>query len=356
MKNDEFLAAIVRLQQEVGTRIPVVSDLVRRVRNEDMPVEDAVLELWRASAEDPSLAGAVEDSILRAFGLEPSSTSLAHLPDRDALLERWGFSEEDLVYQPDPERPLKMLHPILMGAIIELLQFDGDVPELRTGKMPEGGAPAVPVSTTARDPVIVGAMLVAAREDVAAELVVADREHRDRIKQMEEATSGVASELAPLLARESERAVGVQGYRPGTSAALRVVDAPSGLSLARMSSRERQGLSYLTLTSTQGRRSLVPVIAGIVLDALHERGYTALQLGHEGSEFAEAEWRIAIDGGKGETNPNFDFVDVASQALIAKLCRQLANHASRYTRLSLQVSVISNVAERSVGWRATVRQ
>ncbi len=350
----DFLDAVSKFGRELLGKNPDLDDLVETARAGIGDPREAVKEVWRAAAQRPEVAQLLESSLFSAFGVEPGSTDIAHFPERGRMLERWGFTDDDLIFEPFPDRPgYKMLHPLLMGMIVELLQFDGDVPEMRTGRLPEGGAPAVPVRMAARSPVSVGAMLRTASQEVALELGAA-REQVDRKLAEMVQSSGGAREMTALARAEGEKGIAVAGYGPGRRAEMREVTGPTGGQLAQMPFEERQELAHKALASTQGRRSIVPVIADMVIQALHAEGYTGLRVGDGDVVFSEAEWVVQIDGGQGERNPNFNFVDVAARSLTAKLRRSLAGHASRFTSLKLQVAPVNAVAERRVGWRAVL--
>ena len=352
----EFLDAVWKFGDVILTENPKLGEMIEQARAGDLDPKEVVKEVWKVAARNPDFQEMLESSMFSAFGVESASTDLAHFPDREKMLARWGFTDEDLIFQPFEDRPdYQMLHPLLMGMIVELLQFDGDVPELRTGRLPEGGSPAVPVKTMARNPVAVGAMLRRASEEVAFELGAAQEEHDGKIGRLIEAVGEASDQgITGLVRQETERGIAVAGYGPGQKAQIREVAAPSGADLARMPFPERQELAHKALTSTQGRRSAVPVISGMVMDSLHGEGYTALRIGQGDVVFVEAEWAVQIDGGHGERNPNFNFIDTAARALAAKLRRGLAGKAGRFTRLKLSVAPLNTVAERRVGWRAVV--
>jgi hypothetical protein len=355
MIEEALQAALNRFREELGTKSPAMRELLRRIHDAEMSPEQAVREVWIAAGENSAFAQEVEEILLHSFGVTPSS-ALATLPDRDQLLNRWGFREEDLIYQPHPDRPTRMLHPLLMGAIVELLQFDGDVPELRTGSLPEGGAPAVPVRTEARDPVVVGFQLRRARDQVARELAAAQHEHNAKVAALAEIVGNTNAAASIMLRRESDHAVSIPGSQPGHTAALRSVEEPTGADLAGLEFRERQQLVHLTLTSTQGRRSVAPVISGMLLEGLHADGYRGIKLGDEGDVSAEFEWALQIDGSSAERNPRFNFIEVAGRALLSKMRKHLSGKTGPYTRYALQVLPISEIADRVVGWRAVLRE
>lgn len=361
MNDDQkFLEAVERFGVEFLAKNPQLEDLVASARAGTCDAKDAVKEIWKVAAQNKGFQDSVEKAMFDAFQIEPGSTDLAHFPDREKMLERWGFTDEDLIFQPFEDRPnYKMLHPLLMGMIVELLQFDGDVPELRTGALPEGGAPAVPVKSMARNPVALGAMLRTASQEVALELGEAQAEQQRKVDKMLTAVADSGAPVTGLVRQETERGVAVPGYAPGQRAAIREVKEPTGAELARMPFAEKQELAHKALTSTQGRRSAVPVIANMVLTSLIREGYSGLRLGdstdlEKMTIICDEEWAVQIDGGQSERNPNFNFIDTAAMSLTAKLRRKLQGEASRYTQYYLAVTPINTISERRVGWRAVL--
>jgi hypothetical protein len=354
MSADKFLEAVAAFDKEILVACPEIAQILQDARQGLIRQEEAVRRVWTLGSTNDDLRSRVERALLTAFEVEAQSTDLAHFPERETALSRWGFTEEDLVFQPFEDRPgYKMLHPLFMGMIVELLQFDGDVPELRTGPLPEGGHAAVPVHTTARDPVVIGAMLKRASQDITDHLRRAQAAHDESVAKMLEAVGGPTPDHG-LVRQEFARGVGVEGYEPGRPVALRDVAPPTGAELAAMTFDERQGLAHMTLTSTQGRRSSAPVIADMVLSSLHEAGYTGTQIDDRRGtrSLVTAEWTVSIDGGRTERNPNFNFIVVAARSLATKLGRGLADRASKLTPMALRVSPINTVADRVVGWRA----
>jgi hypothetical protein len=358
--DQDFLDAIARFGQEFLSQHPRLADHIETARAGAMDPKEVIKEVWKAAAQNKGFQSDVEKALFNAFKIEPGSTDLAHFPERQKMLDRWGFTEEDLIFQPFEDRPnYKMLHPMLMGMIVELLQFDGDIPELRTGELPPGGTPAVPVKTTARNPVVIGAMLRRASEEVQFELGAAQEEGQSKLERMIAMLPEDGEGVTGLVRQESERGIAVPGYEPGKPAAIREVEPPTAMELARMPFEQKQELAHKALTSRQGRKSAVPVIADMILDSLRNEGYSALRMGNskdlETSDvFAEVEWGLQIDGGKGERNPNFNFIDTAARSLTAKLNRELRGNASRYTQYWLAVSPINTISERRVGWRAAL--
>lgn len=335
---------------------PEVASVLEDAKAGRMEPREAVKKVWELAARNAALQGSLESALFDSFGVVPQSTALAHFPDRTRMLERWGFDEEDLLFTPFEDRPdYKMLHPLLMGMIVEFLQFDGDVPELRTGRLPEGGFPAVPVHTRARDPAVIGALLRTASREVAAELSLAQEQHDAKVRKMVEAIGGTSTAVTGLVRQETERGVGVPGYLPGHRAEMRTVAAPSAVEINAMTFKERQELAHKALTSTQGRRSAVPVIEGLLLEELRAAGHSDVIPGEGASAFAEVEWVLMIDGGRAERNPRFNFIDTAARALAAKVRRALEGRV-KSSRMFLQVKPVNEIEDRRVGWCAILSE
>jgi len=349
----KFLDAVARFGREFLQKHPRLADMVETARAGATDPKDVVKEVWKTAAENKGFQSEVERALFDAFKIEPGSTDLAHFPDRQKMLERWGFTDEDLVFQPFEDRPdYKMLHPLLMGMIVELLQYDGDLPELRTGPLPQGGTPAVPVHTHARNPVAVGAMLRRASEEVAFELGAAEEGEQSKIARMVDILPEGGQGVSGLIRQETERGIAVPGYTPGQKAAFRDVEAPTGMQLVQMPFKEKQELAHKALTSTQGRRSTAPVIAQMVLDALVPAvGSVALSEKQDREPTIDVEWAMQIDGGVTERNPNFNFIDTAARSLVIKLQRELKDQEPSGS-YELAVVPINAISERRVGWRA----
>ncbi len=261
-------------------------------------------------AETAERLGVSKGSVCRAavdagLGL---STALA-FPDRAGALEKMGFAEEDLVFQVAEDRPMQ-LHPGFQAVIAEQLQFDGDIPELRTAAMPRGAEPAVPVQTKALNPVMVGA-------------------------QLQEARSTVAGELSAPGA--------VSAYREGHKAP--VLPATSDTSIVSMSPRDMAKAAFKALTSSQGRRSFAPAIQAALVRALEADG-VRVQAGALSRPSHTHVWDSFLPSGPDDFNPKFSYADAAVAAFRAKVLSVW----DRKSKVCLQVEPYAKVAKRRFGW------
>lgn len=348
---DDFKNTLQAFSDQLEEEDPRMADIFERLRSGELDEQAAMKLVLEAAAENPTWSNDMESKALEAFQPMFQVDQMEHMPDRAELLDRWGMEEEDLIYVPGENRA-PMLHPLVQGMIGELLQYDDDVPELRTGRMPEDAKPAVPVKTKARNPVMIGAMLKQASKEVHAELKQAERDQAFALTEaVENADSLVVKEIL-----SGSLAVSVPGYETGKSPALREVSTPDAQQLATLSFKDKQELFTKALTSTQGRKSAVPVIADIVMENLRESKIVTHWGGKpkDDRDQRTAQWTVEIYGTGGEMNPNFAYIDVAARAIARKLTSEYLEKPIVSNNLALHVRPINMVNERVVGWEAAI--
>ena len=348
---NDFKNTLQAFSDQLEEEDPKMADIFARLRSGELDETAAMKLVLEAASENPTWGTDIESRALEAFQPVFQVDQIEHMPDRADLLDRWGMEEEDLIYVPGKNRA-PMLHPLVQGMIAELLQFDGDVPELRTGRMPEEGTPAVPVKTKARNPVMIGAMLKTASEEVHAELKAAERDQAAALTEaVENSNNLVVKEIL-----SGSMAVSVPGYEAGKAPALREVKVPEAQQLAKLSFKDKQELFTKALTSTQGRKSAVPVIADIVMENLRESKIVTHWGGmpKSGRDQRTAQWTVEIYGTGGEMNPNFAYIDIAARAIARKLASEYQEKPILSNDLALHVRPINMVNERLVGWEAAI--
>jgi hypothetical protein len=271
-------------------------------------------------------------------------------PEVQGLLLR----PDEVMFQPEEDR-LPALNPLYAAQIVERLQFDGDIPELRQTSLPPGAQPAVPVDTEALNPVALGQMLKDASEGVKREV----EDLRHPLKSFDggpgiglihpPSASGHISTDFPLAQIDVPDP---EGYQRNTYPALRKQIGPSGSELATFSEEERHLLAWKALSSTQGRRSSVSPIRKHLLLNLAKSGLS-VQMGKvEGEPLVEREWVMKIDGPKG-LQSNFSPVSTARAALLKGLLENLPEE-HRESPLFLVVHTVDTISDRIVGWSASL--
>ncbi|MFA6235210.1 MAG: hypothetical protein WC824_13630, partial [Bacteroidota bacterium] len=94
-------------------------------------------------------------------------------PPNDTELEKFssGMQIPSTMVMGSPHGGIPRLNPLYEAQLVERAQFDGDIPELRTGPLPEDVLPAVSVETEAHSPVAIGEMLRIAALDVQEDVL-----------------------------------------------------------------------------------------------------------------------------------------------------------------------------------------
>ena len=242
---------------------------------------------------------------------------------------------------------IPMLNPLVEAAIAELASIDGDVPHMRTGPLPKNATPAIPVDTTAANPVMVGMMLQEAADKIqeALQLAVAERE---RIVGELEATAeetgiAVKSEDLPALV------TGVDNYQAGKAPAPMVVSQPTMQEIAKLTPSQRRKAAHKALATTQGRTSLAPVVATMVQQRLRQAGVMA-SIGDVPEDAPVVVWAMNTYADD-EIQEEFSPVEAAAGSLTAKIKAQTSRES-----LVFQVVPFNGTSDRHFGWVARFKE
>jgi hypothetical protein len=264
---------------------------------------------------------------------------------------------------PDNGQRLPRLDPLVQAGLVERLQFDGDVPEMRTGKLLPEASPAVPVVLTGRSPVAGGWMLQQASAELGAEVHAREAARMTEVAGFVEAALPGMGKAVTDLARVDDPHVEalVRGtsetdhpeYRRGQVPLARVTLVPSGSALAKLTPEESKEAAWKLLSTTQGRRSAQPVIEALILKELRKGNLSveaATGAGGTVHVLAAHSWSLNLSG-KGSTQSAFSFLDMAGKVLAAGLRAKLPLNPPP---LALEVFPLDQLADRVVGWSARV--
>jgi hypothetical protein len=293
---------------------------------------------------------------LRALSEDSTFNALVQRDDKAGELD-----PPDLLYQEDDTHQ-PGLNPLLLGSILERLQFDGDVPELRSEHMLDGGTPAVPVVSDAVSPVVLGMMLTQASDEVAGEFEENARRLASQVQHdwlaLEDKSDGkdgalveVEKDQIPSVVYERPE-VDPEGYKRGEMAALRKVDRPDGSALIKMSDKDRHEMAWKAISTTQGRRSSVHPIAAHILAGLEREGLQVRMSKQRKNTLplASHTWTIHLDGPQA-TQTGFAPIAVAREVLLKRLLETLPD-GERESRMYLQILTVDDYSQRRVGWSA----
>jgi len=260
------------------------------------------------------------------------------------LLLQWCNENTDVMERltakmlaPISPAPQKVESPLPQMLAGERAQFDGDIPEFRTGPLGENQKPAVPVRTDSRSAVQIGMELEQASQKVEAEAKRLISEWQS-IKEGSTGTDMVLSDQPP----EPE------GYQSGKPAEMvTVTEKPSALAL---SAEQQQKYAWSMISTTQGRRSALSQVSALVAEKLSAAGLSCpvrdFAPDRRVEILAHAAWQYGLTG-RAELQPSFSFVDVAATTIAGEL---VTKGFSGW----LEVTSIDTVDLRKVGWACRI--
>jgi hypothetical protein len=279
-------------------------------------------------------------------------TKLRSILERDGHKDELGGMRGDFpvkipIQEPIPltmetDEGIPMLNPLVEAAIAELASIDGDVPQLRTGPLPKGATPAVPIETSVADPVMVGMMLQQAATRIQEAIQIAVKEHKKISQEM--LTGGALEASRPM----PPVPTGVEGYEAGRAAVPMRVEKPTQAAVAALTPSERRSAARRALATTQGRTSLCPVVGQLIIGKLAVLGIDARPGSVREGAFT-ARWAVHT-WADDEIQAAFSPLESASAAIASKI------HAAIDTkRVTIEIVPVNGTAERNFGWAAKVQ-
>lgn len=257
---------------------------------------------------------------------------------------------------------LPRLNPNFEAALIERIQFDDDVPELRTGPLAQGVKPAVGVDTKAMNPVAIGLMLTAASEDMLKQ-IMAHEEERVRkalaergvdFDQTEEEVEESATEaMAKMQDAEIMKLMGgdastdLETYRRGEKPPLQKREGVAGSEITTLDELA-QKMVWKALSTTQGRRSIANTLHRRLVDRFEEDGYWVYS-SPKGKKLTTVEWTVQVQGEK-DLNPNCSYTTLAENVLYKKAVA----HLEEGQPIIIDVEAVNRISHREFGWALTV--
>ena len=363
--DNEMMKKLGEVLQGVTESLPPeLKEMMANAMSNGSSEEEVMASMMKWVAENPDAARTVEEKAYQTFAPLREESENVRVPTI------WEDHSED--------GKLSRLSPVYEAALAERLQFDEDAPELRFGPMGEGIAPAVPVNTDARNPVLIGKMLEKASEEVAVEIKALRSEWAKNAQRMLEdpksdltdpecsekrpEKDGVLSVIRTKTSSEITELknlppmISPEGYQPGKLALARDVDQPTGTELAKLTKEERQNAWWKFFSTSHGRRSVLRTLQNLIHLGLTNAGYDDVSLrDFDPSEDFEihafASWEINLSGPKA-TQADFSIIDIAGGSLLTGLVSQLNSSTEFLPHLRLEVTAVNTVDIRKVGWAA----
>ena len=262
-----------------------------------------------------------------------------------------------------PENRLPRVDPLVEAALIERAQFDGDMPEMRTGPWRPNlnSSPAVPVALTSRDPVVGGIMLQRAADAMQKKLMEHDLKRLREIETIYQNALPAMNETTDALVKREEPDVfalvhGSAGtdlpeYKRGEVPAMVKVEVTRD-DLAALTPAQRQEAAWKLLSTTQGRRSAQPVIEQLVKQDLEKRGFEvqcreAAEV--ESGWLSDHKWTLKMSG-PSATQASFNFIDMAARCIATGLRTKWPKDAA--PKAILELTTVNRLEDRVIGWSA----
>jgi len=248
-----------------------------------------------------------------------------------------SVSPEDLLFGDEETGP-KKLHPLYSAALAERLQFDEDAPELRTGPLPKGVRPAVPVKTSARNPVMIGAQLEKASENVLALIEEAIRK-----------ALSVSEEDSGESLMEYGKELEPSGYKRGSLPVPVTPEEIKTSELVSFSEEKKRQFAWKSISTTQGRRSVLEVLRNLVEKALDPSLFSFIENFEEREVEKTFEWVFQMSS-EGDTQSNFCFVDICAGFFI----HQMRSFQKSWGKIEFSIRTLDKIPDRKVGWRLDI--
>ena len=316
MSTEDDVLKLLGKVNDLVKSVPGAEEIYAQIRDGKITTEDAIPHLFSLLSE----AGVVNE-------VAKEGGKLTQLISPETL------KSAGRPVQMETSTGIPQLNPLYEAALAERASLDGDVPELRSGPLPEGATPAVPVLTSCRDPLLVGLMLKKASKEVSTEIVAAIEEHK---------------ESNALVKSDAQLPVptGIPGYEAGKLPALRTVEA-SPTEAALLPPQEQRECVYLSIATTQGRRSLTPVIEKGIQEELQKRGLS-VKVGKGKKLVKSFRWVVQAYGPE-DVAEGFNPV-VAAIAFLAQEATGCGDN------LLLEVERVDGISTRRFGWSLNVYQ
>lgn len=350
---DKELEASLQLLLDTVNKYPELAEVLRQSKLGQISEQEAMVRMNQFALEHPDF---VSDLMQPESRPEPELTLS---PVGEVLPPDGSLS----LFKPS-SNGLPRLNPLVEAALIERIQYDGDIPELRSGPLPEGTKPAVSVKTKSRNPVAIGHMLENASQRIGKQIREAEEERKNSlIAAHHQVLEDIGNHAELVKKSDQDLSIALYGspetdipeYRRGKVSAPVRSRRPSGSALAAMTPQEKREKAFQFFSTTQGRRSAIPVIQELVATSLRGEGLEVTERVYNPRAAVETplafhEWAMSLSGA-GATQATFSVIDVAANVLAKMLGKQMQGHPG-VQQVILEVTPVNQVDTRTIGWAA----
>lgn len=225
----------------------------------------------------------------------------------------------DIIYTN--EQGTERLNPKYEAYLAERLQFDGDIPELRTENLPRGNKPSVPVNTQSKNPTMIGS-------------------------QLEQASEKILEQFRSVSTTALTKTDDPEDYQRGQLPVAQTVEGLSAKEYFALTPVEKKEHTWRFISTTQGRVSAVPVIADVLLEMLTKKKHV-ISYGKGSEMVREHIWTLSLVDGANSTQSHFSYIDIVARSFVRDF--EAGVKGKTFT-----IDPINRVADRLFGWKITL--
>ena len=354
MKKPPELLEVLRKQAQAN--FPELVEITESAERGDISQEEAIAAIAEVVLGNPDKTEQLQKESAEPFQEMQESVSLEAFK---------GAPTSDLILYTDPDSGQARLNPLYEAALAERLQFDGDIPELRFGPLPEGAKAAVPVLTEATNPVAVGKMLENASERVSELVHGQQQEVREGVARQltgkidsEEAIQALTVKDQEALAKaEFDPGNDLEEYRRRELPMFQEEETPPAKELTAIERMARQEYAFRTIATTPGRRSVAENLWKLIAKQLVDYGIEVLEQWEPNREerIHCRDWDMEINGAA-SFNSQFSYIDMSAQRIFRDFRDTFENNRDfvGVKKVRLRVETLDTFSDRRVGWRVSM--
>ena len=355
MSDDNFGDVIAKITDKISEDFPEIREILDRAQSGSMSEEQALGEMMIFTQNNPEIANKIAEIFME------NAQGDVELEDEDEvfLMAKQGVKEVtekssvfDTVWEDRSEQGERArFNPQYESYLAERLQFDKDIPELRTLPMDKDTTPAVDVIATSPNLAVVGDQLKRASGQVRAEQDTLEEEYTKQLS--DKLTSGTEITKASTELDRSQIPQ-PQGYESGKLPVAREISEMGSDELICLSEDIRRENIWEVISTTQGRRSMSGVVAQIIKEKLGDHNIKVkIDPNAQGRVMSMAHWTMTIKGAK-ELQDNFSFIETCAYSLAYNLIRNMKEDYDPNIEYSLHIKTINEYSIREIGWGARI--
>lgn len=307
----------------------------------DLESETALTEIFQLLIDRPEISTALAEKLLS----EPSYTDVEESQEAPLALRTdkslGDFTEENIILSDKAGSP--RLNPIFEGLLMERLQFDGDVPELRSGALVDASHVSVAIDTTVSNPILLGSMIKSTEE----RLKHAYKSNKEEALAllMEENSKEEVSLVKSRISLEEASPEELKGSF-GRGAPLVKSDYIESKSIFSLTKKERTQNAWKSFSSSQGRRSAIKAIEHMVYEHFANKDLQ-VNIANIPEYDLVFDWTTTLQD-KESFQPKLSFISMVAKIFIKKIENKISS--KDISNLTFKVSSINEIADRRVGW------